>query len=182
MIKAIDKLPGSKTLTEKIVKRIMQAKKTLNFRPFFGGENYKKRSWLIWILHPDLRAGEKNATLSRHVTHQRCKGLSPARGERGARTSQTQISPAWSGQMVARSQAERRRSRSTRGTLATRLQQSRARPFSLKRKKKGIYAYLVKESKTNRARLAMKKQTGTKHNGWNSLYFSSPGFTKKGAK
>ena len=29
MIKAIDKLPGSKTLTEKIVKRIMQANKTL---------------------------------------------------------------------------------------------------------------------------------------------------------
>ena len=29
MIKAINKLPGSKTLTEKIVKRIMQAKKTL---------------------------------------------------------------------------------------------------------------------------------------------------------
>ena len=29
IIKAIDKLPGSKTLTEKIVKRIMQAKKTL---------------------------------------------------------------------------------------------------------------------------------------------------------
>ena len=27
MIKAIDKLPGSKTMTEKIVKRIMQAKK-----------------------------------------------------------------------------------------------------------------------------------------------------------
>ena len=29
MIKAIDKLPGSKTMTEKIVKRIMQAKKKL---------------------------------------------------------------------------------------------------------------------------------------------------------
>jgi len=29
MIKAIDRLPGSKTLTEKIVKRIMQAKKRL---------------------------------------------------------------------------------------------------------------------------------------------------------
>ena len=29
MIKTIDKLSGSKTLTEKIVKRIMQAKKTL---------------------------------------------------------------------------------------------------------------------------------------------------------
>ena len=29
MIKAIDKLPGSKTMTERIVKRIMQAKKRL---------------------------------------------------------------------------------------------------------------------------------------------------------
>ena len=29
MIKAINKLPGNKTLTEKIVKRIMQAKKKL---------------------------------------------------------------------------------------------------------------------------------------------------------
>ena len=29
MIKAIDKLPGNKTLTEEIVKRIMQAKKKL---------------------------------------------------------------------------------------------------------------------------------------------------------
>ena len=29
MIKAIDKLPGNKTLTERIVKRIMQAKKKL---------------------------------------------------------------------------------------------------------------------------------------------------------
>ena len=29
MIKAIDKLPGSKTMTERIVKRIMQAKKKL---------------------------------------------------------------------------------------------------------------------------------------------------------
>ena len=29
MIKAIDKLPGSKTMTERIVKRVMQAKKTL---------------------------------------------------------------------------------------------------------------------------------------------------------
>ena len=29
MIKAIDKLPGSKTMTERIVKRIMQAKKSL---------------------------------------------------------------------------------------------------------------------------------------------------------
>jgi len=29
MIKAIDKLPGNKTLTEKIVKRIMQAKEKL---------------------------------------------------------------------------------------------------------------------------------------------------------
>ena len=29
MIKAIDKLPGSKTLTERIVKRIIQAKKRL---------------------------------------------------------------------------------------------------------------------------------------------------------
>ena len=29
MIKAIDKLPGSKTLTERIVKRILQAKKRL---------------------------------------------------------------------------------------------------------------------------------------------------------
>jgi len=29
MIKAIDKLPGNKTMTERIVKRIMQAKKGL---------------------------------------------------------------------------------------------------------------------------------------------------------
>ena len=29
MIKAIDKLPGNKTITERIVKRIMQAKKKL---------------------------------------------------------------------------------------------------------------------------------------------------------
>ena len=36
MIKAIDKLAGSKTLTERIVKRVMQAKKGLKLLRFFG--------------------------------------------------------------------------------------------------------------------------------------------------
>ena len=62
----------------------------------------------------------------------RCAEVFPARGRRVARTTQTQISPAWSGQVVARSQTKRR-SQSMRRTLASRLQQSQAGLFSVKR-------------------------------------------------
>ena len=36
MIKAIERLPGNKTLTEKIVRRIMQAKKNLKLESIFS--------------------------------------------------------------------------------------------------------------------------------------------------
>ena len=70
--------------------------------------------------------------VSRHVTHQRCTELPPAWGRRHARTTQTQISPVWFGQVLARSQTKRR-SQSMCITLASRLQQSQAGLFSLKR-------------------------------------------------